>query len=448
MDNRLILVNLLIRLGVAAAISSVLVRARRFRVLLFREERTLAEKMELVFIVSTPILLGVLVRHWVRNFLAADIGFEGAILMGVIGGRLAGATGGALVSLPALFLGEWLTLPMNILAGLLAGLLRHIAGDREAIWSFSPLFDLSIYRWIRRSIRKSFIDWQTSFFFLILGLEFVRIQLHRLFPRRIFALDSDNGWVTLAIYAGTVMSVAIALKVLNNVRIEMKLEQQERLLLQARMEALQSQINPHFLFNTLNSVSSLVRRDPDSAREMIVKLGNILRRLLRKGDSFVPLREEVEFLDDYLDIEVARFGRDKLNVVKELEPASLDHLVPSMILQPLVENAIKHGFALKVDGGSIYIRSRNTGHRVVIEVEDDGVGMPTTGASASSGTGIGMLNVTERLQVVYGDAAEITIESQPGRGTLVRLVLPVLQAEEMGGSVAGAIYEERSSTSR
>ncbi len=242
------------------------------------------------------------------------------------------------------------------------------------------------------------------------------------------------------------MAVAIALKVLNNVRIEMKLEQQARLLLQARMEALQSQINPHFLFNTLNSISSLVRRDPDSAREMIVKLGNILRRLLRKGDSFVPLREEVEFLDDYLDIEVARFGKDKLKVFKELEPASLDHLVPSMILQPLVENAVKHGFASKVDAGSIHIRSRSAGQRVVIEVEDDGVGM--SAASTSTGTGIGILNVTERLQVVYGDAAEITLESQPGRGTLVRLVLPVLQAEEMSGSVAGAIYEERSSTSR
>jgi two-component system LytT family sensor kinase len=214
------------------------------------------------------------------------------------------------------------------------------------------------------------------------------------------------------------------------------------------MEALQSQINPHFLFNTLNSVASLVRRDPDSAREMIVKLGNILRRLLRKGDSFVPLREELEFLDDYLDIEVARFGRDKLKVVKELEPASLDLLVPSMILQPLVENAVKHGFSSKVDGGSIYLRSRCADHRVVIEVEDDGVGMSVSGASPSSGTGIGMVNVTERLQVVYGDAAEITVESQPGRGTLVRLVLPVLEAEEMGGSVAGAIYEERSSTSR
>ncbi|MFZ1136443.1 MAG: histidine kinase, partial [Candidatus Korobacteraceae bacterium] len=214
-------------------------------------------------------------------------------------------------------------------------------------------------------------------------------------------------------------------------------------------EALQSQINPHFLFNTLNSVSSLVRRDPDSAREMIVKLSNILRRLLRKGgDSFVLLRDEVEFLDDYLDIEVVRFGREKLKVVKELEPASLDHMVPSMILQPLVENAIKHGLADKVEGGSIFIRSRSTDGRIVIEVEDDGVGMPVSGTSASSGTGIGMVNVSERLQVVYGDAAEITIESQPGHGTLVRLVLPVLLADDMGGSVAGALYEARSSTSR
>jgi two-component system, LytTR family, sensor kinase len=448
LDQRLILVTLLIRLGVAAAISSVLVRARRFRVLLFREARTFGEKLEIVLIVGTPIALGVLARHWVHNFYAADIAFEGAILMGVIGGRLVGTAGGILVALPSLFWGEWLALPMYVFAGAAAGMLRHIAQDREAIWSFSPLFDLSIYHWIRRSIRKSFIDWQTSFFFLILGLEFAHIQLHLEWPRRIFALYSPNLWVKLAIYADTVMAVAIALKVLNNVRIEMKLEQQERLLLQARMEALQSQINPHFLFNTLNSISSLVRGNPDSARDMIVKLGNILRRLLRKGDSFVPLREELEFLDDYLDIEVARFGRDKLRVVKELEPASLEHLVPSMILQPLVENAVKHGFAAKVESGSIYLRSRTAEHRLVIEVEDDGVGMPVNGASASSGTGIGMQNVTERLQVLYGDAAEITVESQPNRGTLVRLVLPVLNAEEMGGSVVGAIYEERSNTAR
>jgi len=111
-----------------------------------------------------------------------------------------------------------------------------------------------------------------------------------------------------------------------------------------------------------------------------------------------------------------------------------------------VENAVKHGLADKLEGGNIYIRSRCLEQRMIIEVEDDGVGIA---ASISSiGTGIGMLNVSERLQVVYGDAAEINVESQPGSGTMVRLMLPILQAEEMGGSVAGAIYEARSSTSR
>ena len=192
MDQRLILVTLLIRLGVAAAISSVLVRARRFRVLLFREERTLGEKIEIVFIVGTPIALGVLVRGWVHNFLrrrhrlrrrdpdgrhwrplGRHCGRHPGFAAGTVSGRMAAAA--------------------DECAGRACwpGCCVTSAPEREAIWSFSPLFDLSIYHWIRRSIRKSFIDWQTSFFFLILGLEFVRIQLHRAFPRRIFALDSD-----------------------------------------------------------------------------------------------------------------------------------------------------------------------------------------------------------------------------------------------------------------
>jgi len=181
---------------------------------------------------------------------------------------------------------------------------------------------------------------------------------------------------------------------------------------------------------------------------MFDKLSNGVSVLVDKRDFFLQLQEEIEFLDDYLDIEVVRFGREKLKVFKELEPNSLEHLVPSMILQPLVENALKHGLADKLEGGSIFLRSRTANNRIVIEVEDDGIGMPVSGPSSSSGTGIGMVNVSERLQVVYGDAAEITVESQPGRGTLVRLMLPILLAEEMGGSVAGALYEARSNTSR
>lgn len=429
-DQRLILITLLIKLGVAAAVSSVLARSRRFRVLLFQDQRTIGETLEMVLFIGGPLALGVIVRGSVKNFLAADIAFEAAILMGVIAGRSAGVFGGLLVSLPSLLMHEWANLPLNVIAGLTAGFLGQVAKDREAIWSFSPLFDLSIYRWIRRTIAKSFIDWQTTFFVALLGLQFLRFEVKELFPARTFALDSPSLIIRGAIYLSTVMCVAIALKVLNNTRIEMKLEEQERLLLQARMEALQSQINPHFLFNTLNSVSSLVRFDPDTARTMIVKLANILRRLLRKGDSFVQLREEVEFIDDYLDIEVVRFGHDKLRVVKELEGASLDVMIPSVILQPLVENAIKHGLAPKVEGGTIYLRSRIVEGMLIVEVEDDGVGISSEPSRA--GTGIGMANVRERLKVLYNEAARIEVESQTQCGTLIRVMLPIPHSMDFG----------------
>jgi two-component system, LytTR family, sensor kinase len=248
--------------------------------------------------------------------------------------------------------------------------------------------------------------------------------------------------VEVAIYATSIMVVGTELKIWNSVRLQIKLEEQERLLLHARMEALQNQINPHFLFNTLNSVSSLVRFDPDTARELIIKLATILRRLLQATDAFVPLRDEVEFIDNYLDIEVVRFGRDKLRVVKELDANSLDVMVPSMLLQPLVENSIKHGLASKVEGGSIFLRSHLINSSLVIEVEDDGVGMgsayflePPTGLG---GNGIGMANVAERLKVLYGDNARMTIDSHEGKGTLVRLRLPVL---ETAGSIPPALYE-------
>jgi two-component system LytT family sensor kinase len=251
--------------------------------------------------------------------------------------------------------------------------------------------------------------------------------------------------VEVAIYVASVMAIGIELKIFNSVRIQIKLEEQERLLLHARMEALQNQINPHFLFNTLNSISSLVRFDPEKAREVISKLATILRRLLNSADSFVPLREEVEFIDNYLDIEVVRFGNDKLRVVKDLAPESLDVMVPSMLLQPLVENSIKHGLASKVEGGSIHLRSRLSESGLVIEVEDDGVGMAASQPAEARGAGIGMANISERLQVLYGDTARMTIDSHEGKGTLVRIRLPLLQTE---GAVPEGFYVERSSTRR
>jgi len=197
------------------------------------------------------------------------------------------------------------------------------------------------------------------------------------------------------------------------------------------------------LFNTLNSVSSLVRFDPDSARELIIKLATILRRLLNSSDAFVPLREELEFIDNYLDIEVVRFGPDKLQVVKELESTSLDAMVPSMLLQPLIENCIKHGLASKIEGGTIFLRSRLTDSRLIIEVEDNGVGMGAANLlekpTGLGGTGIGLANVAERLKVLYGDTARMTIDSHEGRGTLIRLRLPGLHNE---GLIPAGTYQK------
>jgi two-component system LytT family sensor kinase len=448
-DQKLILVNLLVKLGVAAAVSSALVRSLEFKKLLFREERTPAQKIYLALWFGIPIALGVWIRSLQKSFFAGDLSFETTVLLGVIGGRLTGALGGVLIAFPALLHGEWVTLPFNVLCGFAAGQLRSLASDKEDVWSFSPFIDLSIYRWIRRNLPKPRFDWQIMFFSTILALRFIHSELSRVFPRATFSLESTNPWVQAAIYAGCIMVIGTELKIFNGVRIQMKLEEQYVLLLQARMEALQNQINPHFLFNTLNSVSSLVRFDPDTARELIIKLATILRRLLHSSEAFVPLREEVEFIDNYLDIEVVRFGHDKLRVVKELDHESLEVMVPSMLLQPLVENSIKHGLASKVDGGSIYLRSRLGAKHVIVEVEDDGVGMggaqPVEKANGLEGTGIGMANVAERLKVLYGDTAEMTIDSQGGRGTLVRLRLPLLQ--EAPG-IPAALYEERSSTRR
>src|SRR6266404_405761 len=452
MDQKFILVTLLVKLGVSAAISAALVRSREFHSRLFREEgRTLRDTTILTVAISIPYGLGVQVRHWVRNFQAADLAFEATMIMGVIGGVYAGVLCGVLVSIPAVIHGEYITLPFNVVVGLIAGGLRELAeqwADKEDIWSFSPFIDLTIFRWIKRNIPRPRMDWQIAFFVVILLLQFARMELSQAFPGQLFAIYSSEPWVLVAICATAVMCVAIPLKIWNTTRIELKLEEQTRLLLEARLDALQSQINPHFLFNTLNSVSSLVRVDPDMAREVIVKLANILRSLLRKHDAFCELREEVAFIDDYLDIEVIRFGPEKLRVRKQLEPETLDWIVHSMLLQPLVENCIKHGLAPKIDGASMTLRSRLLDGKLLLEVQDDGVGMGATGFwddigrenNGSGPSGIGMANVAERMKVLYGDAGRMTITMpKSGEGTLITLELPMLESD-FARSAADRIY--------
>ena len=425
MTDNLILITLLVKLGVIASVASVLARVTTFRRLFFAERRTHGQTAALLAFILVPLTLGVWVRTTVPNFLAADISFETTILLGLLVGPGWAMLGGVVLSAPAVYHHEFLALPFDAAVGLAAGLLGRFIG-KEEIWSFTPFVDLSLYRWVRRNLRQPRVDRQFMMLFLIVAAEACRDWLAHVFPGRLFALLASRFWLQALVLLSAPIVVGIALKVWNTLRIELKLEEQKRLLLEARLDALQRQINPHFLFNTLNSIASLVRMKPEMAREMTVKLANILRALLRDHDTYVPLREELQFTDDYLDIEVVRFGAGKLRVEKEIDSRTLEVLVPSILLQPLIENSIKHGLEPRIDGGTVTLRSRLHGDRVTIEVADDGVGMGNKPASAlkRAGAGIGMKNVQERLEVLYGNQARFEVVSNPGRGTLVSIEIP------------------------
>lgn len=425
-DEKLLLITLLVKLGVSAAVASALARARTFQRLLFAEKRRHRQTAAMLAFFLVPLTLGVWVRLTVPNFLAADISFETTVLLGLLVGPGWAMLGGAVLAFPALLHGEYLSLPFNVALGLAAGSLGRLM-ENDEIWSFTPFIDLSLYRWIRRNLRQPRMDRQILMLFVIAGFEIVHEWIARLYPRRLFALQTDIIWLQMLCWLCAPMVVGIALKVWNVLRIELKLEEQKRLLLEARLDALQRQINPHFLFNTLNSIAALVRTRPEKAREMTVKLANILRALLKDHDSYVPLREELRFTDDYLDIEVVRFGAEKLRVVKQIDPATLDLPVPSILLQPLIENSIKHGLEPRIEGGTITLRSHLEGGRLLIEVADDGVGVDTRPQNSvrRTGAGIGMKNVRERLEVLYGNQASFKVVSSPGRGTQVLIELPM-----------------------
>jgi two-component system LytT family sensor kinase len=424
-----LLFTLLLKVGVAASFAALLARWNTFRRVLFTEERDPDQKLKLMLFMTPPLVVGVALRLVGLPYRFADLSVEGAFLMGLLGGRVVGPIGGAIITIPALMAHEWLGMPAASAAGLIGGLMRQAIPNKEELWNFGPFTFLNIPRDLLRLLRHAQMSWELLPLLACMGLEVGRVALVLATkPKWLFAIDPHwNWWLVLSVLA-TAMAVAAPLKIWNNTRIEMNLERHQQLLLKARMDALSSQINPHFLFNTLNTVSSLIRFDPDMARGVVLKLSNILRRLLRKHETFVPLKEELDFIDDYLDIEVARFGRDNLAFVKAIEDESLEAFVPSMLLQPIVENCLKHGLAPKLDGGKIQLRATNRDGRLRIEIEDNGVGISEEKMPHVYVEGIGLSNVRERLRVLYGADFRLAIESRPGEGTVIRIDIPELVA--------------------
>jgi two-component system LytT family sensor kinase len=455
MLNQQQLAALLIKVAVSASLASIVMRFGRFQRMLLRSERTLEERLHLALIFALVFGASAGVRilsH--QQYTAVDLAFEGAVIAGALGGYVSGLLTGILVALPDMYALEFMSLPLFAAAGLIGALIHDLAPRREDIWHFSPFVDLNLYRLLRQVLRLNrnaiqprvveLAAFNVACNALVVVAEMLRWGVQLLgFHYGTFSLfdgkQLHNPWIFLISAATTLFAVTLPIWIWGSFRNERQLESQHAHLVEARLAALTNQINPHFLFNTLNSIATLIRINPESARDMIYRLSKILRRLLRKAENFSPLREEISFIDDYLAIEMVRFG-EKLRFEKEIDSRTLDWPIPSMILQPIVENSIKHGLASKIEGGTVRIKTWLEGGKLNILIEDDGVGIQESKLDQLFESGIGVSNVNERLRVLFGPRYRMVIESRPGEGTQTMLEIP--DREEPPQVLSGEIFDQ------
>jgi signal transduction histidine kinase len=244
-----------------------------------------------------------------------------------------------------------------------------------------------------------------------------------LLPRssfRIWPADAHSALLTYAAIATVVHVVDLRRRARER---ELHAAQLESHLAQARLQALEQQLQPHFLFNTLHAISALVHESPARADQMISQLADLLRLSLEThGAQEVPLAQELQFVQRYVDIERTRFA-DRLTVQFEIDPTVLSARVPSLSLQPLVENAVRHGIAARPAPGSILVRARRENEHLRVEVADDGLGL-----RAHVREGVGLGNSRARLEQLYGTAAALTLEARPSGGALATLRVPYSEA--------------------
>lgn len=200
-------------------------------------------------------------------------------------------------------------------------------------------------------------------------------------------------------------------------------------LTQARLDTLRMQLNPHFLFNTLHAISALVERDPGGVRRMIARLSELLRHTIdSRGGDQVPLREELAFLQRYVDIMEVRF-QGKLRIEREIDPAVLEALVPSLILQPIVENALEHGASRSASEGRVEIRAWRESDMLRLSVRDNGPGLDDTRGRGEGG--VGLANTRARLDQLFGEEAGVTLAPAPGGGVIAEIRLPFTTSADL-----------------
>ena len=263
--DQFLLTTLIVKLAVMAVLATMLARYRRFRHILIFERRGWLDRLVFTLAIAVPLMAGVAFRM-LLNYNAADLTLEGAFLAGLIAGPYTGALVGFLVGVPALMAGEFAAIPFAVGCGFAGGGLRE-ACPKEVIWQFSPFVFVDLPKHVWKMVRRLETNWPLVLLLAAVALELLRQALGARFgAHRLFYLGSPSIGMTVLVVLATVLAVATPIKIWNSARIEHRLQEQETLLMAAKIEALKSQINPHFLFNTLTSISSLIRTQPDTAR--------------------------------------------------------------------------------------------------------------------------------------------------------------------------------------
>jgi two-component system LytT family sensor kinase len=431
-EDQFLLINLLLRIAVMAGIISLVLSFRFVVDFLVRGAVSKAVRIRLVVLIAPVLIIGILVRKFGLQA-AMDLSLEGTLLAGFLGGVWVGTGVGAAIGIVCMLLGETLALPFYMVVGLVSGLLLSALQVRGEVWSYSLNPFLIIYNFFERLLRgrfdRNFIPFAACLAFAAARYGLIaRFGIRRLYGH----IWYDNLLMTIDLVV-LVYTLGIALKMANATRTEVILREEEKQLIHARLSTLRSQINPHFLFNTLNSISALIRTDAEKAREMTRMLSSIFRKSLEDSSDTHTLSEELKFVEDYLSIERIRFGDEKLRIVKDIGPGTLNCEVPSMILQPLIENAIKHGISREREGGTVTIAAREKGGGVEVVIGNDG---PTSGALEMEELvtrGMGLKNVQERLDIYACGEGDLSIEPAGGGGAVVRLFVP--RIDERRGAI-------------
>jgi two-component system LytT family sensor kinase len=396
----------LIKLTLVVIVAAMLANFDYFSRMLFHSSKSLATRFKLSIIICATLIICLTLRYSAK-YHALDFSIIGLFVTGVVAGLVPALCSTAIVSTILVIKGEYWLAVMCFLSAV----------------SGTFFYKRNIFEGKKRLLKLSLG---------ILPIVAAFYALYRYFPEKSFFILSNKtieGDITAGL--SEVLGVFLTFFLWKYYRTKLELIENEFHLNKSRLAVLSSKINPHFLFNTLNTIAAAIRIDPKIAREIVFKLSEIMRYILNSENEFKPVQDELNFIQNYLSIETMRFGEDRLKVFIETDNEAREEDIPTMLIQPVVENAVKHGIAPLTDRhGEIKIKTYkqvlDDGEYLVVDVIDNGVGM-VVNESRMFERGIGLANVRDRLMLLYGKKGIISFFSSLGSGTTVTIKMPLVR---------------------